>query len=381
MPTDQSATLELAKALIRRRSITPDDGGCQQLIAERLRPLGFHIEPMPFGPVHNLWARRGERKPLVCFAGHTDVVPPGPLDRWSSDPFEPVERDGHLYGRGAADMKTSIAAFVTAVECFTRRHPHHPGSIALLITSDEEGVAVDGTVRVVDALRARKETLEYCIVGEPTCSEQLGDTIKNGRRGSLNAELRVKGVQGHVAYPQLAKNPVHLAAPALAELAHAIWDEGNEYFPPTTFQISNVQAGTGATNVIPGELKVLFNFRFSTASTVDGLKAAVHGVLDRHRLDYELEWSLSGMPFLTPRGRLVEAAIAAIQGELGLTPQLSTSGGTSDGRFIAAVCAEVVELGPVNVSIHKLDERVALADVDRLSRVYERMLGVLLVEP
>jgi succinyl-diaminopimelate desuccinylase len=380
MSTDQSASLELAKALIRKRSVTPDDGGCQQLIAERLRPLGFHLEPMPFGPVHNLWARRGERKPLVCFAGHTDVVPPGPLQQWTSDPFEPVERDGHLYGRGAADMKSSIAAFVTAVERFTRRHPHHPGSIALLITSDEEGVAVDGTVRVVDVLGARKETLDYCIVGEPTCSEQLGDTIKNGRRGSLNAELRVKGVQGHVAYPQLAKNPVHLAAPALDELAHAIWDEGNEYFPPTTFQISNVQAGTGATNVIPGELTVLFNIRFSTASTVESLKAAVHGVLDRHRLDYALEWSLSGMPFLTPRGRLVEAATAAIREELGLTPQLSTSGGTSDGRFIASICAEVLELGPVNVSIHKLNERIALPDLDRLSRVYERMLGALLVE-
>jgi succinyl-diaminopimelate desuccinylase len=381
MPNDQSATLELAKALIRRHSLTPDDGGCQQLIAERLRPLGFHIEPMPFGSVHNLWARRGERKPLVCFAGHTDVVPPGPLEQWASDPFEPAERDGHLYGRGAADMKTSIAAFVTAVERFTQRHPDHPGSIALLITSDEEGVAVDGTVRVVDVLRARNEPLDHCIVGEPTCSEQLGDIIKNGRRGSLNAELRVKGVQGHVAYPQLAKNPVHLAIPALAELAHAIWDEGNEYFPPTTFQISNVQAGTGVTNVIPGELRVLFNFRFSTASTVDSLKAAVRGVLDRHRLDYELEWSLSGMPFLTPRGRLVEAAIAAIQGELGVTPQLSTSGGTSDGRFIASICAQVVELGPVNTSIHKLNERVALPDVDGLSRVYERMLGALLLEP
>jgi succinyl-diaminopimelate desuccinylase len=278
-------------------------------------------------------------------------------------------------------MKTSIAAFVTGVERFTQRHPDHLGSIALLITSDEEGVAVDGTVRVVDVLRARNETLDYCIVGEPTSSEQLGDTIKNGRRGSLNAELRVKGVQGHVAYPQLAKNPVHLAVPALAELAHAIWDEGNEYFPPTTFQISNVQAGTGAANVIPGELKVLFNFRFSPASTVESLKAAVHGVLDRHRLEYKLEWSLSGMPFLTPRGRLVEVATAAVQDELGVTPQLSTSGGTSDGRFIASICAQVLELGPVNASIHKLNERVALPDMDRLSRVYERMLGTLLLEP
>jgi succinyl-diaminopimelate desuccinylase len=381
MANDQSATLELAKALIRRRSLTPDDGGCQQLIAERLRPLGFQLEPMRFGAVDNLWARRGERKPLLCFAGHTDVVPTGPLEQWATDPFQPTERDGHLYGRGAADMKTSIAAFVTAVERFTRRHPDHPGSIALLITSDEEGLAVDGTIRVVDVLRARNETLDYCIVGEPSSAEQLGDTIKNGRRGSLNAELRVKGVQGHVAYPQLAKNPVHLAVPALTELAHAIWDEGNEYFPPTTFQISNAQAGTGAANVIPGELRVLFNFRFSTASTVESLKAAVHGVLDRHRLDYQLEWSLSGMPFLTPRGRLVEVAIAAIRDELRVTPQLSTSGGTSDGRFIASICEQLVELGPVNASIHKLNERVALPDVDGLSRVYEHMLGALLLEP
>jgi len=381
MPTDSaaSATLELAKALIRRRSVTPEDAGCQQLIAERLRPLGFRVEPMRFGPVDNLWARRGDAKPLVCFAGHTDVVPPGPLEQWQSDPFEPSVRDGHLYGRGAADMKTSIAAFVTAVERFVRNHPSHPGSIALLITADEEGVAVDGTVRVVDALRERNEALDYCIVGEPTCSEQLGDTIKNGRRGSLSAELRVKGTQGHIAYPQLARNPVHLALPPLAELTHAIWDEGDEYFPPTTFQISNVQAGTGASNVIPGELRVLCNFRFSTASTVAGLKSAVHAVLDRHRLDYDLEWSLSGMPFLTPRGRLVQALSAAIQGELAITPQLSTSGGTSDGRFIAAVCSELVELGPVNASIHQLNERIALADVDRLSRVYERTLGELLL--
>jgi succinyl-diaminopimelate desuccinylase len=373
-----AATLELTRALIRCRSVTPDDAGCQQLIAQRLGPLGFHIEPMRFGAVDNLWARRGSASPVVCFAGHTDVVPTGPLEQWRSDPFEPTERDGHLYGRGAADMKTSIAAFVTAVERFCHSHPAHPGSIALLITSDEEGVAVDGTARVVDVLRARGETLDCCIVGEPTCAEQLGDTIKNGRRGSLNGELRVRGVQGHVAYPQLARNPIHLALPALAELAHAVWDEGNEYFPPTAFQISNVQAGTGATNVIPGELRVLFNFRFSTASTVEGLKATVHAALDRHRLDYQLEWSLSGLPFLTPRGRLVQALSAAIERELSITPQLSTTGGTSDGRFIAAICPEVVELGPVNASIHKLNERVALADAGALSRVYERVLGALL---
>jgi succinyl-diaminopimelate desuccinylase len=373
-----AATLELAKALIRRRSVTPDDAGCQQLIAQRLRPLGFHIEPMRFGAVDNLWARRGSASPVVCFAGHTDVVPTGPLEQWHSNPFEPTERDGHLYGRGAADMKTSIAAFVTAVERFCHGHPDHPGSIALLITSDEEGVAVDGTARVVDALRARGETLDCCIVGEPTCVEQLGDTLKNGRRGSLNGELRVRGVQGHIAYPQLARNPIHLALPALAELARAVWDEGNEYFPPTAFQISNIQAGTGATNVIPGELRVLFNFRFSTASTVEGLKATVHAVLDRHRLDYQLEWSLPGLPFLTPRGRLVQALSAAVERELSITPQLSTTGGTSDGRFIAAICPEVVELGPVNASIHKLNERVAIADAGALSRVYERALGALL---
>jgi succinyl-diaminopimelate desuccinylase len=366
--------------LVSRASVTPVDGGCQQAMIDRLQSAGFRVEKLDFGSVENFWARRGTDGPVLCFAGHTDVVPPGPLEQWSADPFEPTERDGHLYGRGAADMKTSIAAFVTAVERFTQSHHDHPGSIALLITSDEEGVAVDGTVRVVDALRARNETLDYCIVGEPSCAEQLGDTIKNGRRGSLNGELRVRGVQGHVAYPQLAKNPVHLAVPALAELGHAIWDEGNEHFPPTTFQISNVQAGTGAANVIPGEFRVAFNFRFSTASTVESLKAAVHGVLDRHRLDYALEWYLSGMPFLTQRGRLVEAAIGAIRAELGVTPQLSTSGGTSDGRFIASICTQVMELGPVNASIHKLNERVALSDVDRLSRVYERLLGDLLLD-
>ena len=333
---------------------------------------------MRFGAVDNLWARRGSGAPVVCFAGHTDVVPPGPLEKWQSDPFEPVERDGYLYGRGAADMKTSIAAFVTAVERLVGHAPDHPGSIALLITSDEEGVAVDGTVRVVEALRARGERLDYCIVGEPTSAQRLGDTIKNGRRGSLSGELRVRGIQGHVAYPHLARNPVHLAAPALAELAAIQWDAGNEYFPPTTFQISNVQAGTGATNVIPGELRVLFNFRFSTASTVDGLKARVHEILDRHGLDYALEWSLSGMPFLTPRGRLVEAMSAAIRSELGIEPELSTTGGTSDGRFIAAICPQVVELGPVNATIHQVNECVALADVDALARVYYRTLAALL---
>jgi succinyl-diaminopimelate desuccinylase len=382
MSTDAAeSTLELTKALIRLPSVTPQDAGCQRLLAERLQAVGFGVEPMRFGEVENLWARRGRSAPLVCFAGHTDVVPPGPLEQWQSDPFTPVERDGFLFGRGAADMKTSIAAFVTAVERFVQANPRHPGSIALLITADEEGVAVDGTVRVVQALRARGEQLDYCIVGEPTCSERLGDTIKNGRRGSLSGDLLVKGVQGHVAYPQLARNPVHQAAPALAELAHTVWDEGNEYFPPTTFQISNLHAGTGATNVIPGELRALFNFRFSTASTVEGLKARVHAVLDRAGLHYDIAWSLSGMPFLTPRGQLVQAMSAAIEAETGTAPALSTTGGTSDGRFIATLCREVVEFGPVNATIHKLNERVALADAGRLSRVYERVLGRLLEMP
>jgi len=375
---DSHAALELTRALIRLPSVTPDDRGCQVLLAQRLEALGFRIESMRFGAVDNLWARRGTHAPLLCFAGHTDVVPPGPLERWHSDPFTPSERDGWLYGRGAADMKSSIAAFVTAVERFVRAHPDHPGSIALLITSDEEGVAVDGTVKVVQALDGRGERLDYCIVGEPTCSERLGDTIKNGRRGSLSGELRVKGVQGHVAYPHLARNPVHQAAPALAELAAREWDRGNEYFPPTTFQISNVQAGTGATNVVPGELHVLFNFRFSTASTVDGLKRQVTDILARHGLDYTLDWSLSGMPFLTPRGTLVEALSQAIGTELGVRTALSTTGGTSDGRFIAAICPQVVEFGPCNASIHKLDERVAIADVDALRRVYQRVLENLL---
>jgi len=381
LPADPTgAALELTRALIRLPSVTPDDAGCQVLLARRLELLGFRIEPMPFGAVDNLWARRGTDRPLVCFAGHTDVVPTGPLERWRSDPFGPSERDGHLYGRGAADMKTSIAAFVTAVEGFVREHPAHPGSIALLITSDEEGIAVDGTVRVVEALAARGESLDHCIVGEPTCSERLGDTIKNGRRGSISGDLRVMGIQGHVAYPHLARNPVHQAAPALAELAARTWDDGNEYFPPTTFQISNVHAGTGATNVVPGELHVMFNFRFSTASTVEGLKRQVTEILDRHTLEYTLKWSLSGMPFLTPRGTLVDALSHAIETELGVGTELSTTGGTSDGRFIASICPQVVEFGPCNASIHKLDERVAVADVDALRRVYQRTLGNLLLK-
>lgn len=375
-----SPVLQLTQQLIRCPSVTPADAGCQQLIGERLARAGFALEPMRFGEVDNLWARRGKGAPLVCFAGHTDVVPPGPRERWSSEPFVPAVRGGYLFGRGAADMKSSIAAFVVAVERFVAAHPDHPGSIALLITSDEEGVAVDGTARVVDALKARGEPIDYCIVGEPSSAHRLGDTIKNGRRGSLSGELVVKGVQGHVAYPHLADNPVHRAAPALAELAAVQWDEGNEYFPPTTWQISNVTAGTGATNVIPGELRVLFNFRFSTASTVDALKRQVHALLDRHGLRYELTWSLSGLPFLTARGRLVQAAADAIRRETGVETELSTAGGTSDGRFIAAICPQLVELGPVNATIHQINECVALADLEPLSRIYGGVLAALLDE-
>jgi succinyl-diaminopimelate desuccinylase len=380
MPNDPAvlSPLQLTEELIRRPSVTPADAGCQELVGQRLARLGFRLEPMRFGEVDNLWARRGTGRPLLCFAGHTDVVPPGPLDKWTSGPFTPDIRDGYLYGRGAADMKSSIAAFVVAAERFVAEQPDHPGSIALLLTSDEEGIAIDGTARVVEALRARSEALDYCIVGEPSSAQRLGDTIKNGRRGSLSGELVVKGVQGHVAYPHLARNPVHLAAPALAELAATVWDEGNEYFPPTTWQISNIHAGTGATNVIPGELRVLFNFRFSTASTMESLKQRVRAILDRHQLDYALEWSLSGMPFLTGRGRLVDAATDAIQRETGVTAALSTTGGTSDGRFIAAICPEIVELGPVNATIHKLDERIAVEDLETLTRIYHRVLAALL---
>jgi succinyl-diaminopimelate desuccinylase len=372
------ATLALARDLIARRSITPEDGGCQQLLARRLQALGFTNEPVSCGSVTNLWARRGSGRPLVCFAGHTDVVPTGPLEKWHTDPFVPTEREGKLFGRGAADMKTSIAAFVVALEQFLHEHPAHRGSIALLITSDEEGVAVDGTVRVVELLKRRGERIDQCIVGEPTCAARLGDMIKNGRRGSLSGTLRVKGIQGHIAYPHLGKNPIHLAAPALAELAATEWDRGNEYFPPTTWQVSNIHAGTGAANIIPGELEMLFNFRFSTASSPEGLKQRVHAVLDRHGLDYELEWILGGMPFLTPRGDLVDAMSAAIEEVTGIRPEVSTTGGTSDGRFIADICPQVVEFGPVNASIHKLNEHIELAAIDPLREVYRRVLVKLL---
>ena len=371
-------TLALARELIARRSITPEDGGCQELLAARLRPLGFRLEPLPSGEVTNLWARRGTASPLVCFAGHTDVVPTGPLDRWLSDPFAPTERDGKLFGRGAADMKTSLAAIVVAIEGFVAAHPSHRGSIAVLATSDEEGVATDGTVKVVDRLEARGERIDYCVVGEPTSVDRLGDMLKNGRRGSLSGRLVVKGVQGHIAYPHLGRNPIHELAPALAELARTVWDNGNEYFPPTTWQVSNLHGGTGATNVIPGELEMLFNFRFSTASTADGLRSRVREILDRHRLEYELEWTLGGEPFLTPRGDLVEAVAGAIKEVTGVAAEVSTTGGTSDGRFIKRICPQVVEFGPVNTSIHKLNEHVELAAVEPLRRIYQRVLEKLL---
>ena len=372
-------TLALAQMLIARRSPTPFDNGCQEILIDRLEKIGFNIERIRCGEVDNLWARRGTGAPLICFAGHTDVVPTGPLEKWESDPFDPVTRNGRLYGRGAADMKGSIAAFITSIEAFVAEHPDHNGSIALLITSDEEGIAVDGTVRVVEVLKARNELIDYCIVGEPTSVDKLGDMIKNGRRGSLSGTLTVKGIQGHIAYPHLAKNPIHLAAPAIAELANTKWDEGNEYFPPTTWQISNINGGTGAANVIPGEVTILFNFRFSTASTVESLKTRVHEILDRHTLEYDLQWENSGKPYLTPRGSLVDAVSAAIRTVTGIEPELSTSGGTSDGRFIADICSQVVELGPRNATIHKINEYVEVADLEQLPQIYQLTMESLLL--
>lgn len=374
----ETATLALTKQLIAEPSVTPDDKHCQTLLAERLQAIGFTIEAFHFGQTKNIWARKGTTEPVLCFAGHTDVVPSGPVEKWTSPPFEPTEREGKLYGRGAADMKTSIAAFVTACERFVAQHPQHQGSIALLITSDEEGDAHDGTTKVVDALQARDEKIDYCIVGEPTAVNQLGDTIKNGRRGSLSGNLVIKGKQGHIAYPHLAKNPTHLFAPALAELVAMEWDQGNDYFPPTGFQISNIHAGTGATNVIPSTLTVQFNFRFSTESTESSLKQRVHAVLNQHGLDYDLTWSLSGQPFLTEAGRLTEVAQQAIAEVCGVEAELSTSGGTSDGRFIKAIARELIELGPVNASIHQIDEHIELAAIPQLSAIYEAMLKRLL---
>ncbi|MBV8649797.1 succinyl-diaminopimelate desuccinylase [Paludibacterium sp.] len=372
-------TRSLAEALMRRPSGTPDDAGCQALMIARLEAVGFSVERMRHGDVDNFWARRGAAGPVLCFAGHTDVVPTGPLEGWDSPPFEPTERAGYLYGRGAADMKTSLAAFVCAIEAFVARHPDHPGSIALLITSDEEGDAVDGTVRVVEQLAARGETIDYCIVGEPTSVDRLGDTIKNGRRGSLSGTLTIKGQQGHIAYPHLAKNPIHLLAPALAELAEHVWDRGNAHFPPTSWQASNLNAGTGAGNVIPGTAELRFNFRFSTEHTADSLKDTVHAILDRHGLDYDLVWTLSGNPFLTEPGKLTAAVGQAIRDVCGIETELSTTGGTSDGRFIKRIARELIEFGPVNATIHKLNERIALQDIHPLTQVYFNTLENLLI--
>ena len=374
-----SPTLELASALIARPSVTPDDQGCQLLLAARLEPLGFVIEHLRFGDVDNLWARRGSRKPSFVFAGHTDVVPPGPLDKWTSAPFDPVIRDGYLYGRGAADMKGSIAAMVTACERFIAEHADHQGSIAFLITSDEEGPSVNGTIKVIEVLQTRGEQIDWCLVGEPSSKDQVGDTIKNGRRGSLNGVLEILGKQGHVAYPQLADNPIHRAAPALAELCTVEWDAGNDFFPPTSFQISNIRAGSGTENVIPGSLEVMFNLRFSTESTADSMRARVEEILTRHGLDYVITWKVSGQPFLTPVGELVDAARAAIKSSVGIETRVSTSGGTSDGRFIAPTGAQVVELGPLNDTIHKINECVNAEELDKLSVIYEEILKQLLI--
>ena len=372
--------VELAKQLISRNSVTPNDAGCIDLLCEHLRPLGFECEKISMGGVDNLWARRGTASPVVVFAGHTDVVPTGPLDQWHTDPFTPTIKDGVLYGRGASDMKSSLAAFVVAIEDFVNEHPDHPGSIAVLFTSDEEGPAVDGTVRVCEALTARGEKLDYCIIGEPTAVNKLGDMIKNGRRGSLSGMLTVKGVQGHVAYPHLAKNPIHLVAAAIAEMAEVTWDNGNEYFPPTTWQISNFNAGTGANNVVPGEAHVRFNFRFATASTLESLQTRVHGILDKHSVPYDLQWRYDGRPFLTPKGDLVAAVAKAIKTVTGLTTQLSTTGGTSDGRFIADICGQVVECGPTNATIHKINECIRVEELEQLPQIYLHTLKNLLVK-
>ena len=388
-----SDTRLLAEALIARRSVTPEDAGCIDLIRERLAPLGFQSEVIDSGPadgvVRNLWSKRpatGSSQAqaaikTIVFAGHTDVVPTGPLEQWTSDPFSPTERDGKLYGRGASDMKTSIAAFVVACEEFLAAQPQAPLNIALLLTSDEEGPAVDGTVVVCNALRHRGEQLDFCIVGEPTSVRQTGDMIKNGRRGTLSGKLSVKGIQGHIAYPQLARNPIHQLAPALAELVAIEWDRGNAFFPPTSWQVSNIHGGTGASNIIPGSVVVDFNFRFCTESTPESLRARVEEVLNRHGLDYELQWTLGGLPFLTTPGTLVDAVRQAILAESGVETELSTSGGTSDGRFIAQICPQVVELGPPNASIHKIDEHIALADIEPLKNIYRRVLEQLAGQP
>ncbi|HZS65736.1 MAG TPA: succinyl-diaminopimelate desuccinylase [Burkholderiales bacterium] len=377
MPEGESA-LALAQELIERRSVTPQDGGCQALVARRLERAGFRCESMPFGEVTNLWARRGSDRPLVCFAGHTDVVPTGPLSEWHSDPFVPTIRDGKLFGRGAADMKSSIAAFVVAAERFIAERPDHRGSIAFLLTSDEEGPSVDGTARVVERLKQRGETIDYCIVGEPSSVDALGDTLKIGRRGSLSGKLVVRGIQGHVAYPQLVKNPIHLLAPALAELVRTQWDQGNESFPPTSFQVSNVRAGTGAGNVVPGALELDFNFRFSTESTDAWLRDRVESILRKHALDFSIQWTLGAKPFLSRRGRLADIVLQVAKRRTGHSGELSTTGGTSDARFIIDICPEVIELGPVNTSIHKLNEHIALQELEALPLIYLDTLRALL---
>ena len=370
--------LELTQALISRRSVTPADAGCLALVGEQLAALGFALESVPSGSVANLWARRGSAKPLVCFAGHIDVVPTGPLEKWASDPFTPSIRDGMLYGRGAADMKASIAAFVVAIREFIARHPQHRGSIAVLFTSDEEGPATDGTVKVVEKLRARNELIDYCVVGEPTSVDKLGDMIKNGRRGSLTGRLTVHGVQAHIAYPHQGVNAVHLVAPAIGEMAKTVWDHGNDFFPPTTWQVSNFRAGTGAGNIIPGEAECEFNFRFSTASTVESLQKRVGQILESNGVKHDLAWEYGAKPYFTDRGNLVDAVTRAIKQVAGIEPELSTGGGTSDGRFIADICPEVIEFGPLNATIHKIDECIALDDLEMLPKIYREMLVNLL---
>ncbi len=378
MSKQPSPTLELTCALLRRESVSPADAGCQDILIERLEAIGFEIRRLPFEDVENFWAIRGNDGPTLCFAGHTDVVPAGDLNDWHSQPFEPVFKDGYLYGRGSADMKGSLAAMLTATEGFIEQHPKHSGQIAFLITSDEEGPATNGTTRVVDWLKTQGTVPQWCVIGEPSSAERLGDTVKNGRRGSLNAQLKVTGIQGHIAYPQLADNPIHNIVPALAELTATTWDEGNGHFPATSFQVSNIHSGTGATNVIPGDITVNFNFRFSSEVTAEQLQDRVEAILTQHNLDYQLDWQLSGEPFLTTPGVLVEAVTDAIKSNTGITTELSTGGGTSDGRFIATLGTEVVELGPVNNSIHKIDEHVLVADLDKLSAIYQDILVSLL---
>jgi succinyl-diaminopimelate desuccinylase len=375
-----SDTLELAKDLISRVSVTPEDGGCQKLIAERLEKIGFRAEHLCFSEVDNLWITHGNGAPYLIYVGHTDVVPTGPLESWTSDPFQPVIRDGFLYGRGTADMKGSVACMVTALERYIKDHADHKGTVGMLLTSDEEGPSIDGTRRVVDYLNSKNIKIDWCLVGEPTCVKSVGDVIKNGRRGSLGATLKVYGVQGHVAYPHLASNPIHLVSPALAELCNTVWDNGNEFYPPTSFQISNIHGGTGADNVIPGYVDIMFNFRFSTEVTHEELRNRVEKILDNHQLSYDINWKLSGEPFLTPKGKLLDAVIASVKEITGINPEISTSGGTSDGRFIAPTGAEVVELGPVNASIHKIDENVKVEDLDTLSGIYEKILETMLIK-